>query len=242
MMAAPFDTADDHNAWLTLSQAAHFLDVHPTTLRRWANNGDIPAMVTPGGHRRFAATDLARFARERSALRNVQGIAGLWATKALAHTRQEVNNHRADSWLARYDEKERDHNRPLGQQLMGLTLQYLSSESSEDNSASILEEAKRIGRLYAHNALAQGLSLRATLEASIFFRDKLVETALQLPETANIRPEANMRLLRRVNELLNAVHLAAVEVFENGHSTNDMPDAAVAGDPPPANPPDAPTS
>ncbi len=241
-MATPPAPPDDHNAWLTLSQAARFLDVHPTTLRRWANNGDIPAMVTPGGHRRFAASDLARFARERSALRNVQGIAGLWATKALAHTRQEVNSHRADGWLAQYDAKERDQNRPLGQQLMGLTLQYLSSESSEDNSASILEEAKRIGRLYAHNALAQGLSLRATLEASIFFRDKLIETALQLPETANIRPEANMRLLRRVNELLNAVHLAAVEVFENGHSEANGPADSPPADPPAGAPADAPAS
>ena len=231
------DKPDNPNAWLTLSQAARFLDVHPTTLRRWANNGDIPTMVTPGGHRRFAAVDLARFARERSALRNVQGIAGLWATKALALTRQEVNSHRREGWLAHYDDEERNQNRPLGQQLMGLTLQYLSSESSEENSAEILEEAKRIGRLYAQNALSQGLSLRSTLEASMFFRDKLIETALQLPETANIRPEANMRLLRRVNELLNAVHLAAVEVFENGAAAGDA-----APPPAPLSDADAPSS
>jgi excisionase family DNA binding protein len=215
-MTTPLPDKLDNNDWLTLSQAARFLDVHPTTLRRWANNGDIPTMVTPGGHRRFAAADLARFARERSALRNVHGIAGLWATKALAQARQEVVVHRRDGWLARFNEEERSRNRPLGQQLMGLTLQYLSSESSEENSESILEEARRIGRLYAHHAREQGLPLRTMLEASMFFRDSLIETALQLPETANIRPEANMRLLRRVNTLLNAVHLAAAEVYENG--------------------------
>ena len=222
MTTPPPDTPDNDNAWLTLSQAARFLDVHPTTLRRWANNGDIQAMVTPGGHRRFAATDLARFARERSALRNVQGIAGLWATKALAQARQGVVTHRHKGWLANFDEEGRSRNRPLGQQLMGLTLQYLSSESSEENSASILEEARRIGRLYAQYALEQGLTLRATLEASMFFRDSLIETALQLPETANIRPEANLRLLRRVNDLLNAVHLAAVEVYENGGDPDSL--------------------
>ena len=209
----PQDPSSADN-WLTLSEAAKLLNVHPTTLRRWANNGDIPAMVTPGGHRRFALTDLARFARERSALRNVNGIAGLWATKAIANARQEVIVHRRDSWLANYDEETRNRNRVLGQQLMGLTLQYLSSESSEENSASILDEARRIGRLYATNAKEQGMSLRATLEASIFFRDSLIETALQLPDTANIRPEANVRLLRRVNTILNAVHLAVAEVYD----------------------------
>lgn len=207
--------------WLTLSEAARLLDVHPTTLRRWANNGDIPVLVTPGGHRRFAATELARFARERSALRNVHGIAGLWATKALANTRQEVSAQRQQGWLAQYSEEGRLRNRVLGQQLMGLTLQYLSSESSEGQSAAILDEARRIGRLYAENAIEQGLPLRATLEASMFFRDSLIETALQLPDSVNIRPEANVRLLRRVNTLMNAVHLAVAEAYENGRSPLD---------------------
>ncbi len=202
--------------WLTLGEAAELLDVHPTTLRRWANSGDIPTLVTPGGHRRFAATDLARFARERSALRNVNGFVGLWATKALAYTRQESMARRKESWLTYFDEEGRSRNRLLGQQLMGLTLQYLSSESNEETSASILEEARRIGRLYATNAREQGLPLRATLEASMFFRDSLIETALQLPETANIRAEANVRLMRRVNALLNAVHLAVADVYDDG--------------------------
>ncbi len=211
----PRDPNNNGN-WLTLSEAARLLDVHPTTLRRWANNGDLPVFVTPGGHRRFAAVDLARFARERSALRNVHGIAGLYATKALAYTRHEVSSHGQDGWLALYTEEGRNRNRLLGQQLMGLTLQYLSSESSEGHSASLLEEARRIGHLYAVNAVEAGLPLRATLEAAMFFRDNLIETALQLPDSVNIRPEANVRLLRRVNSLLNAVYLAVAEVYETG--------------------------
>jgi excisionase family DNA binding protein len=204
----------DDGRWMTLSEAAALLDVHPTTLRRWANNGDIPVMVTPGGHRRFTAADQARVARERSALRNVNGVAGLWATKALAYTRQEVMARRQESWLAHFDEEGRARNRLLGRQLMGLTLQYLSGESSEESGASILDEARRIGRQYAANAREHGLPLRVTLEALMFYRDSLIETALQLPETANIRPEANVRLLRRVNTLLNAVHLAVAEVYD----------------------------
>ncbi|RIK23909.1 MAG: DNA-binding protein [Anaerolineae bacterium] len=206
--------------WLTLSEAAAYLDVHPTTIRRWANNGDLPVLVTPGGHRRFATADLARFARERSAIRNVNGYAGLWATKALANSRQELMASNKQNWLTYFDEEGRTRNRQLGQRLMGLTLQYLSSEASEEQGEAILEEARRIGRQYAENSIRQGLPLRATLEASMFFRDSLIETALQLPESANIRPETNVRLMRRVNALLNAVHLAVADVYdgmEAGH-------------------------
>ncbi|MFO7662654.1 MAG: helix-turn-helix domain-containing protein [Chloroflexota bacterium] len=200
--------------WLTLSEAARLLDVHPTTLRRWANNGDIPTMVTPGGHRRFALSEIMRFTRERSALRNINGFAGLWATRAMAHTRQELVTSDHNSWLAQFDEESRQQNRLLGRQLMGLTLQYLSSDSDEENGETIVEEAQRIGYKYARMAMEQGLPLRATLEASLFFRDSLIETALQLPETANIRPEANARLVKRINILLNAVHLAVAEIYE----------------------------
>jgi excisionase family DNA binding protein len=200
--------------WLTLSEAARLLDVHPTTLRRWANNGDIPTMVTPGGHRRFALSEIMRFTRERSALRNINGFAGLWATRAMAHTRQELVTRDRNSWLAQFDEETRQQNRLLGRQLMGLTLQYLSSDSDEEVGETIVEEAKRIGYQYARMAMEQGLPLRATLEASLFFRDSLIETALQLPETANIRPEANARLVKRINILLNAVHLAVAEIYE----------------------------
>lgn len=57
----------------------------------------------------------------------------------------------------------------------------------------------------------------------MFFRDSLIETALQLPETANIRPEANVRLLRRVNALLNAVHLAVADVYDAADSDDGTP-------------------
>ncbi len=197
--------------WYTLSEAAKRLNVHPTTLRRWANNGDIPVMVTPGGHRRFAAGDIARFAREHRVSPYTNGIAGLFATQALAHARQDVVVSRDENWLAQFDSEARNRNRQLGQQLMGLTLQFLSSEDDND---SILEQARQIGHEYARNAMAQGIPMKATLEASMFFRDSLIETALQLPDTANIRPEANVRLLRRVNMLLNAVHLAVAEEYD----------------------------
>lgn len=219
-MAHQLRSGDQSGKWLTLGEAAEALSVHPSTLRRWANNGDIPVMVTPGGHRRFAATDIARFAQEHSASRPANGVAGLWATQAIAQARQNVASQSDEAWMVQMDSDARSRNRAMGQQLMGLTLQYLASD---ENEADILAEARKVGWAYAAMAIEQGLSLSATLEASIFFRDSLIETALQLPETANIRPEANVRLMRRVNKLLNTVHLAVAEVYENGNYGDSVP-------------------
>jgi len=64
----------DKKEWLSPKQAAEQLGVHITTLRRWADGGDISVMVTPGGHRRFALADIERFAEERRRLRMLPGL------------------------------------------------------------------------------------------------------------------------------------------------------------------------
>ncbi len=43
---------------LRLSEAAALLSVHPDTLRRWADAGQVPCTRTPGGERRFLRTDI----------------------------------------------------------------------------------------------------------------------------------------------------------------------------------------
>lgn len=48
---------------LTPAEAARLCGVDRTTLRRWLLSGDIPHTITPGGWRRIAPGDLARFMR-----------------------------------------------------------------------------------------------------------------------------------------------------------------------------------
>jgi len=47
--------------WLTLGQAAKYLGVAQSTIRKWSDNGRVPAFYTPGGHRRYRRTDLDAF-------------------------------------------------------------------------------------------------------------------------------------------------------------------------------------
>jgi excisionase family DNA binding protein len=54
--------------WLTLGQAAVYLGVAQSTIRKWSDSGRLPAFYTPGGHRRFRRPDLDSFlAGSRSA-------------------------------------------------------------------------------------------------------------------------------------------------------------------------------
>jgi excisionase family DNA binding protein len=47
--------------WLTLGQAAKFLGVAQSTIRKWSDQGRVPAFYTPGGHRRYRRRDLEAF-------------------------------------------------------------------------------------------------------------------------------------------------------------------------------------
>jgi excisionase family DNA binding protein len=47
--------------WLTLGQGAKYLGVAQSTIRKWSDQGLLPAFYTPGGHRRFRRRDLDSF-------------------------------------------------------------------------------------------------------------------------------------------------------------------------------------
>ena len=52
---------------LTPREAAEQLHVHPRTLQRMAERGDIAAVKLPSGHRRYRAVEIARITRSTAA-------------------------------------------------------------------------------------------------------------------------------------------------------------------------------
>ncbi|MGF1465193.1 MAG: helix-turn-helix domain-containing protein [Sandaracinaceae bacterium] len=54
---------DNREDLLTTSEAAEALGVSPTSIKRWADAGRLPALKTAGGHRRYRLVDVAEFLR-----------------------------------------------------------------------------------------------------------------------------------------------------------------------------------
>jgi excisionase family DNA binding protein len=57
----PRRAAGGDTEWLTLGQAAKYLGVAQSTIRKWSDLGRVPAFYTPGGHRRYRRGDLDAF-------------------------------------------------------------------------------------------------------------------------------------------------------------------------------------
>lgn len=206
------ETTPIPETWLTISEAAELLGVHPSTLRRWADDGDVPTMITPGGHRRFSRADLERFAAQQRQSRR-PGYEALWAEAAMTNTRDQITEHHAAEWMTSFDEGERRRGRALGRRLMGLMLRFVSLPEGGDE---LLEEVEQVGRAYAVEAKSAGLELHTALKVAMLFRDSLVETTLDLPEKVNVPADSGIHLLRRLNPVMNALQLSIVQAYEEG--------------------------
>ncbi len=198
--------------WLSLGKAAEMLGIHAMTLRRWSDSGQFPSYRTAGGHRRFALNDILSFQDQR---KNITPDAkdDSWADTALLETRSQVALQEEQRWLQAVDTHHlRSQYRQLGHELMGLVLQYIAAE---ETNGTFTDEARRIGRQYGEYGVQAGLSLTSIIEATLFFRDILIESALEVPTKAYVEPDANLRILRRVNHILNTIQLTLTKYYEN---------------------------
>lgn len=196
--------------WISLKEAAKRLDVHPTTLRRWADAGQITVTVTPGGHRRFDPTDVDNFARSQRVRRPVE-VQTVWAENAIAHSRQGIVARPQATWLKTQDEETRLQFRSLGQRLVGMAMQYMARQ---DEAEDLLAQATEMGHEYADVSIATGMALTDALRASMFFHEQLLESSLELPENARVHSDTNRRIMRRINALLNTIHLGIAARYE----------------------------
>jgi excisionase family DNA binding protein len=201
------------NIYLSLSEAARILNVHPTTIRRWTDDGKVNSTRTPGGHRRFLKRDIEALASGiPDSERNATSIGERIRDRTLTHTRAELSRTDTPSWVSGMDQQAREEKKLLGRRLMGLLMQYLGSD--DENIDQIMNEAVVVGRIYAVSIRQSGVSLPEATKALMFFRDQILESAVMLPESVQQRPEANRKTFRRITDFLNSIQLVMVEAYD----------------------------
>ncbi len=202
----------EENAWMTLGEAADRLGVHANTLRRWADQGRIPFMLTLGGHRRFALAQIEDLLAQQHQEPNPQGVGALWIEATLVQMRSELVASEGEPWVTDFDTHDRHEKRILGRRMMELVLQFVSRD---DCDAVILSEARAMGAGYAASAQTAGMSVTTALSAILFFRDALTQTIFDLPDTIHVSAHEQRRLLGRMSHLLDKVELAIVETYDS---------------------------
>ena len=202
--------SDNQAAWLTLGEASTLLGVHPATVRQWSDEGKLDAFRTPGGHRRFARADIERLLRMHPV--RGHGLTTYLVNEAVERTRRSLPEALAQApWAQHLQEDQRARWRDAGRGLLSLVA---GLAARAELSAAQCEAALDFGRDYGRMMAGAGHSLPDAVLAFLFFRDFLLETVLQLPETSGLDRDQTVAIVKRVNALLNSVLCEMMRVFE----------------------------
>jgi excisionase family DNA binding protein len=204
--------------WYDLSEAADYLGVHFTTLRRWADTGKIPFIRTPGGRRRFSALVLEQFVQQMGAgpgeLTVVQsGDIQPLEERAIDQTRKNIHSlSLSENWIGRLSEEQRFHLKGTGQKLMVLLLQY---NSRTEGGEAFLQEGKRIAREYAQVCDSVGLSLPETVRIFLFFRRAILNAIHETDRLEQVMDQESLRLFSRTTDFMDGLLLDLIGNFPN---------------------------
>jgi hypothetical protein len=127
---------------LSLGPASRLIGVDPDTLRRWSDDGRVPTLLTPGGHRRFDRRDLERVlaSRARGGSSARRPLAALGATpdrmgRAYARSYRPSGEGRG-AVSDTLDEAAREEFRGDGRRLLAALVAYLDASSSAGREAA----------------------------------------------------------------------------------------------------------
>jgi excisionase family DNA binding protein len=196
--------------WLSLSEVAHLLGVHPSTVRSWSDQGILPVHRTKGGHRRYRRSELDLWIQSQRP--GEGGEVNLVIQNALRNTRFQISEGhlQAEPWYNKLDEDARLQYRISGRALLQGLINYLTSDDEQ-----AVAEADALGYEYASRGRRYGLNSVEATHAFLFFRNMLIESMLGMYEAAAVRsPHAWSDMFRKINEFTDHILIKILETYE----------------------------
>ena len=207
----PATLAQSTTQWLTLSGAADFLGIHFSTMRSWADKGEIRVFRTPGGHRRFSAADLRRFLEERASSTDLANVEVIMES-ALVKVRAEMDKmpQGQPAWRTNLSETDRQTRQERGRQLFSLALNFVLKPGQR---ARLLDDGRTLGREYGQEAARSGTSRVESGRAVQFFRAQLLNAVRDGDERSPLDAE-DVRIQRVIDQFLDEILYAVLDGYE----------------------------
>jgi excisionase family DNA binding protein len=200
--------------WLSLSDAAKLLGVHPSTVRLWSDKGVLPTHRTSGGHRRYRKDEVLLWSDTAREVRaEPEGIMHM----AMKNVRVQIGeaNLESEGWYQKLDENARRQYRESARSLAQGLMNYLASENDDDS------DAHAIGYEYASRARRYSLSEVDATRALLFFRNALIESVMKVYREANIHSgRAWEEMLHKMHHFTDLILLSLLETYHKLESVN----------------------
>jgi len=179
--------------WLSLSEAANILGMHPATVRLWADRNELPSRRTGGGHRRFRRADIeARLHQVQEAVHKPHPAAHLLVQSVLGRVRFAFTDGTLNTfpWYQNFNDSAREGYRSLGRRVLELLLHALTDAPTD---SELRNQAMQLGTEYGSVTRNSHVPVSDAVRAFLYFRSLLDESVLQLAELQGIgtpRPSA----------------------------------------------------
>ncbi len=204
--------------WLSLGDACKQMGVSESTIRRWADAGDIRSYRTAGGHRRVLEEDLLAMLANHApaASRDTDRISDI----ALARVKRRITRGRQAHSLAHFEAlspEAIDRLRLLGRQVVDLFARYISSNAPKKERFN--EDARTIGREYGRSLVAEHVGLTAAVATFNSMRRSLEETASQIANEAGLSAEEAVEAVESTLELADQMLEGMASVYESASAS-----------------------
>ena len=196
--------------WLSLSEVAGMLGVHPSTVRSWSDQGHLPAHRTQGGHRRYRRAEVEMWIKTHREEGLDEGHLVVQAALKDIRVRVSEGSLESEGWYGKLDEDARDQYRRSGRALLQGLLESLASDGDYDDS-----EARSLGFEYASRGWRRGLTAAEASRAFIFFRNVLLDAMLSVYEESTIQtPKAWSDTFRKSYRFTDRIQITLLETYE----------------------------
>jgi len=200
----------ENEKWLSLSQAAKLLGVHPSTVRLWSNKGQLPVHRTQGKHRRYQRSEVELWAKTTRQPRAIESDSVVH--HALGQIRFHIGegNLNAEPWYQKLDDEARSQYRLSGRVLVQGLANYTTCEGED-----ALAEARSIGYEYASRGRRYNLDSIDAARAFLFFRNALLEAMVSIYQETKIPSGVAWgEMLHKVHTFTDQILLALLETYQ----------------------------
>lgn len=206
--------------WLTLKEGSDFLGIHYSTLRKWADEGEIPVFRTPGGHRRFSISDLRRFLEERMGQSSTTDSETV-LLEAVDRVREQIQRMPQEHmvWAQSLTETARDLSRRRGRQLFALAIGYVLKPGQRDH---LLAEGRALGHDYGREAAGYHIGLTETGRAVQFFRSQLNQVLHSHKSSSGLDAD-DVRVQQLIDHFLDEILYAVLRGYEEAMTGRPSP-------------------
>ncbi len=200
----------EEKEWLSLSQAAKLLGVHPSTIRLWSNKGRIPVYRTQGNHRRYIRSEVELWAQTARRTGRVEPENAIQFALRRIRFKIDKGQLEAEAWYQHLSEDVREQYRKSGRFLVQGLARYLSSKGS-----GAITEAHSLGYEYACRGRRCNLDEVDAARAFLFFRNALLESMITVYQQAWVPCGAEWgEMLTRTFAFTDQILLSLLETYQ----------------------------